>query len=83
MDEENRPEQTLEAHLKIYFPQMVPLVWDLGSPWSALCGALAHAGIAAKGATGHLAEFFSQASHSQGGADRKPPDQSHREAMPR
>src|SRR5439155_445320 len=40
-------------------------------------GALAHARSAAKGATGHLAEFFSQASQSQGRADREP-DQSHR-----
>ena len=40
-------------------------------------GALAHAGSTAKGATGHLAEFFPQASLSQGGVDRES-DQSHR-----
>src|SRR6266704_1708426 len=78
VDEKTAQSNRLEAHLKIYFPQIPRWFGDVDSPLvCALLERWPHAGSAANGATGHLAEFFSQASQSQGGADREP-DQSHR-----
>jgi hypothetical protein len=77
VDEKTAQSNRLEAHLKIYFPQIPRWFEDMGSP--LVCALLERwptPGSTAKGTTRHLAEFFSQASQSQGGVDRGP-DQSH------